>query len=161
MGPLAHLEAFLDRVPVCFLSLRPQGNQEIPAAGTKLIRALPVQARKRGEMNLFDLPKILPADELFEPLLPDRGVLIERIISTGQVTPEGDWYDQERDEWVVLLQGEAAISYEDGRVLELRPGDCVLIPAHERHRVERTSSDPPCIWLAVHGRLVGGTLPEC
>ena len=105
-------------------------------------------------MNLFELPQTLPGEELFEPLAPDHGVLIERIISTGQVTPKGAWYDQERDEWVALLQGEAAISYEDGRILELKAGDCVLIPAHEKHRVDRTSANPPCIWLAVHGRLV-------
>jgi len=104
-------------------------------------------------MNLFELPTPLPGKELFEPILPDRGVLIERIVSTGQATPEGQWYDQERDEWVVLLQGEATLSYEDGRTLHLKAGDHVLIPAHERHRVERTSDSPPCIWLAVHGSL--------
>lgn len=104
--------------------------------------------------NLFQLPKELPPDEVFEPLLAGREVLIERILSSGQSTPEGQWYDQEKDEWVALLQGEAAISYEDGRILELKAGDCVLIPAHEKHRVERTSSRPPCIWLAVHARLL-------
>lgn len=105
-------------------------------------------------MNLFDLPESPPDEELFEPLASGCGVLIERIVSTGQVTAEGEWYDQERDEWVALIQGEAAIAYEDGRVLELRAGDWVLIGAHERHRVERTSTEPPCIWLAVHGRLL-------
>jgi len=65
-------------------------------------------------MNLFDLPKIMPEEELFETLLPDRGVLIERIISTGQVSPPDFWYDQERDEWVVVLQGEAVLQWEMG-----------------------------------------------
>ena len=103
--------------------------------------------------NLYHLPDPLPDHELTEPLLPDRGVLIERIVSTGQTTPEGEWYDQERDEWVVLLQGEAVLSYSDGRRLRLRAGDHVLIPAHEKHRVEYTTCDPPAIWLAVHGPL--------
>jgi len=110
--------------------------------------------------NLFDLPQVLGAEEFFEPLLPDCGVLIERIISTGQATPEGEWYDQERDEWVALLQGEADLSYEDGRFLKLKAGDWVFIPAHEKHRVEKTSSDPPCIWLAVHGRLGRGLVAK-
>ena len=110
--------------------------------------------------NLFKLPDNLPDAEISEPLVSDqglvsdRGVLIERIISSGQVTPQGEWYDQDRDEWVVLLQGEAVLTYADGRTLALRPGDHVLIPARERHRVDRTSTDPPCIWLAVHGSLV-------
>ncbi len=104
--------------------------------------------------NLYTLPDPLPEAERFDPLIPDRGVLIERIASTGQTTPEGEWYDQDRDEWVILLQGEAVLAYADGRTLRLRPGDHVLIPAHEKHRVEKASADPPCIWLAVHGRLV-------
>lgn len=104
--------------------------------------------------NLFQLSVDLPDEELVEPLLEDRGVLIERIVSTGQVTPEGEWYDQDRDEWVALLQGEARLRYADGRVVQLRTGDHVLIPAHDRHRVDYTSTDPPCIWLAVHARLV-------
>lgn len=103
--------------------------------------------------NLFSLPTPLPNREIFEPLFPDTGTLVERIISTGQATPEGEWYDQDRDEWILLLQGEAVLAYEDGRTLRLRPGDHVLLPAHEKHRVERTSADPPCIWLAVHGKL--------
>ena len=107
--------------------------------------------------NLFSLPEPLPAEEVSEPLIPDQGLLIERIISTGQTTPEGEWYDQDRDEWVLLLQGAATLAYEDGRTLHLGPGDYILIPAHGRHRVEHTSQDPPCIWLAVHGKLLETT----
>ena len=103
--------------------------------------------------NLFELPDDLPNEEVVEPLLPDRGILIERIVSSGQTTPEGEWYDQDRDEWVVLLHGVARLTYADGRGLELKAGDHVLIPAHERHRVDATSRDPACIWLAVHGPL--------
>jgi len=104
-------------------------------------------------MNLLQLPTPLPGSELIEALIPDRGILIERIISSGQTTPPGAWYDQERDEWVVLLQGQARLAWENGSELALEAGDWVFSPAHERHRVEYTSVQPPCIWLAVHGRL--------
>ncbi len=112
--------------------------------------------------NLWQLPpevaSILAAkgelaEEYCEALFSSEGVLIERIISTGQASPEGFWYDQERDEWVVLLQGQARLAWSDGRTLEMRSGDWVFLPAHERHRVERTTKEPPCIWLAVHGQL--------
>ena len=77
-------------------------------------------------------------------------MLVERIVSAGQETPAGEWLEQDRDEWVVLLEGEVELVYEDGSRLRLGPGDHVLIPAGERHRVERTREHPPCIWLAVH-----------
>ena len=75
---------------------------------------------------------------------------LERIVSTGQSTPPGTWYDQPGDEWVALLAGRATLRFEDGGLVELAPGDWLLIPAHERHRVEATSAEPPCVWLAVH-----------
>ena len=104
-------------------------------------------------MNVFELPKCLPQEEVFEPLLTGQDILIERIISTGQASPPDFWYDQDKDEWVVLLQGQAKIGWEDGRSKELSAGESVFIPAHERHRVEWTSKEVPCIWLAVHGKL--------
>jgi cupin 2 domain-containing protein len=104
-------------------------------------------------VNLFKLPEPLRSGEVCEALIPDRGVLIERIVSIGQASPDGFWYDQERDEWVALLQGQAKLAWEDGKSLLMDPGDWIFIPAHERHRVEWTTANPPCIWLAVHGRL--------
>ena len=103
--------------------------------------------------NIFDLPSSLPNKELFEPLVSADNILIERIISTGQTTPPGEWYDQDKDEWVILLQGEATLAYADGSEIKLAPGDYLFIPAHQKHRVEYTSSEPPCIWLAVHGSM--------
>ena len=103
--------------------------------------------------NLYDLPHPLPPEELFSDLIPDAGVKVERIVSSGQSTPEGEWYDQDRDEWVALVQGEAVLQYANGSHLVLNAGDHVLIPAHTRHRVASTSAEPPCIWLAVHGML--------
>jgi cupin 2 domain-containing protein len=105
--------------------------------------------------NLFRLPGALPEEELVERIAGGADVLVERIVSTGQATAPGEWLEQERDEWVVLLEGEAGIGYEDGSQLRLRPGDYVLIPAGERHRVEWTRDDPPCIWLAVHAPGLG------
>lgn len=108
-------------------------------------------------MNLFTLTRGQIAascgeEELHETLLQDdkRGILIERIISSGQASPPGFWYDQQQDEWVVLLQGRAGLAWDDGRAITLQKGDWVFIPAHTRHRLEWTSREPPCIWLAVH-----------
>ncbi|VEP11315.1 Cupin domain-containing protein [Hyella patelloides LEGE 07179] len=100
--------------------------------------------------NIFSIPSSLPNRELWEALISTDNVLIERIVSTGQVTPLGEWYDQDRDEWVILLQGEASLVYGDGSQIQLTPGDYVLIPAHQKHRVEYTTFEPPCIWLAIH-----------
>jgi cupin 2 domain-containing protein len=77
-------------------------------------------------------------------------VRVERIVSSGQSTEADAWLVGARDEWVALLHGEAELRYEDGSRLLLGAGDHVLIPGGERHRVERTSIDPPAIWIAVH-----------
>ncbi|HSM82205.1 MAG TPA: cupin domain-containing protein [Nodosilinea sp.] len=100
--------------------------------------------------NLFQLPQPLPATETFTPLLETPHLRVERIVSSGQTTPPGQWYDQPQAEWVVLLTGSATLSYEDGTAMALGPGDYVLIPAHRRHRVDFTSGEPPCLWLAIH-----------
>ncbi|MGM0558639.1 MAG: cupin domain-containing protein [Myxococcota bacterium] len=104
--------------------------------------------------NLFTIPAERPQkDEFVDALAAGKGVHIERIVSHGHTTPPGEWYDQETDEWVVLLDGEATLEWKDGDMTELRKGDWLLIPAHRQHRVAATSDDPPCIWLAVHGDL--------
>ncbi|NLB53750.1 MAG: cupin domain-containing protein, partial [Syntrophomonadaceae bacterium] len=63
--------------------------------------------------------------------------------------PPGFWYEQEKDEWVLLLQGEAIISYRNNDKVLMKTGDYLLIPAKRAHRVDMTSIDPPCIWLAI------------
>lgn len=88
--------------------------------------------------------------EKFEQLLEGGGMRLERIVSTGQVTVPGQWYDQDTDEWVALLQGEAELTFPDGPPVRLVAGDHLFIPAHHRHRVTYTSSDPACVWLALH-----------
>lgn len=98
--------------------------------------------------NLFsDLPSNL-ADELVTTLLDADNVRIERIVSHDHSSPDGFWYDQDQHEWVVLLQGAARLKFED-QTFELKPGDCLTIPAHKKHRVEWTASDETTIWLAV------------
>lgn len=102
--------------------------------------------------NLFDnLPPAPQPEELFETLCARPGVRIERIVSTGQCSPPGFWYDQPGDEWVALLSGSATLRFEDEVVgRELRPGDCVFIAARRRHRVDHTDAATPSVWLAVH-----------
>ncbi|MDA8124330.1 MAG: cupin domain-containing protein [Deltaproteobacteria bacterium] len=109
--------------------------------------------------NLFsDIPEQL-TEEWFEPLVRERTVRIERIVSRGQSTATGFWYDQEDREWVLLLKGTATIRFADGRSINLRPGDYLLIPSHERHRVEKTDPTAETIWLAVHFSE-GSTVPR-
>lgn len=101
--------------------------------------------------------------EVFEDLLRGDGLRVERIVSTGQCTPPGQWYDQAWDEWVLLLAGGARLQLEgEAGPRELRPGDHLFLPAHRRHRVEWTDPERPTVWLAIHadsGRLapVGDT----
>lgn len=100
--------------------------------------------------NLFDhIPGQLPA-EMLETLVASSQVRIERIVSRGQCSPPGFWYDQEQHEWVVLLKGEAGLRIADAdEPLRLLPGDHLNIPAHVRHRVEWTSATEDTVWLAV------------
>ena len=100
--------------------------------------------------NLFaDIPSKLPK-ELVEVLAENNHVRIEQIISTGQASPDGFWYDQEQAEWVVVLKGEAKLLFEgDDEPVHLKMGDHINIPAHRKHRVEWTTPDEPTVWLAV------------
>jgi len=92
-------------------------------------------------------------DEQFETLIHSPAVKIERIISDGQATAAGEWYDQQWNEWVILLKGSAGIRFEDENdTITLNAGDYLFIKARRRHRVEWTSTEEKCIWLAVHFR---------
>lgn len=97
--------------------------------------------------NLFANRPFLTTGEDFAELARCRNVRIERIVSSP--TPDLGWYDQPQDEWVVLLEGQARLEVA-GEVIELGPGDHLLIPAHTPHRVLGTSEEPRCLWLAVH-----------
>jgi cupin 2 domain-containing protein len=101
--------------------------------------------------NLLQLPDADLSEEFFETLLQRDGLKVERIISTGQATPTGEWYDQSWDEWVLLLSGAALLQIEgESGPRRLEPGDAVMLPARCRHRVEWTDSDTPTVWLALH-----------
>jgi cupin 2 domain-containing protein len=101
--------------------------------------------------NLFADRPSEAAEEIVETLASGRGVRIERIVSTGQASPPGFWYDQPDDEWVVLLSGSAVLRFADAaEPRRMAPGDHLLIPARRRHRVEATDPDTPSVWLAVH-----------
>jgi cupin 2 domain-containing protein len=103
--------------------------------------------------NLFaGIPSALP-EELFQELLKTSHFRLERIISHGQASPPGFWYDEPTHEWVVLLSGRAALKFADRTDLEvLNPGDYLLIPAGCRHRVEWTDPEEKTVWLALHYR---------
>ena len=101
---------------------------------------------------LADLPGDRAA-EAFETLLQRPAVerlKLERIVSHGQVTPPGAWYDQDQDEWVLLLSGAARLVIEGQPEVALLPGDALLLPARCRHRVSWTDPDQATVWLALH-----------
>lgn len=101
--------------------------------------------------NLFEQLPAASAQEYFETLAGSNGTRIERIVSHGHCSPKDFWYDQEMNEWVILLKGCAALEFEgQGQLVELHPGDALDIPAHRRHRVAWTAATEPTVWLAVH-----------
>lgn len=111
------------------------GHESIPLTGGNL---------------LADLPANRTA-EIFEPILSRPGMRMERIISHGQATPPGEWYDQEGDEWVMVLSGSAGLLIEgETTVRTLKPGDYLMLPARCRHRVEWTGQNRDTVWLAIH-----------
>lgn len=101
--------------------------------------------------NLFTAVENPAAGEVLEQLLHGQECKLERIVSHGHATPEGHWYDQDTNEWVVLLAGAARLRFEDdNQQIELTPGDHVDIPAHSKHRVEWTDPIQVTVWLALH-----------
>ena len=101
--------------------------------------------------NLYTALTATTEGEAFETLFQCSGARVERIVSHRHASPPGFWYDQDGGEWVAVLQGEATLEFADGRLLDLRGGAWVSIPAHVRHRVRRTG--PETRWLAVHAGI--------
>lgn len=101
--------------------------------------------------NIFSaLPRSTGDQEQFSALLNRPGVRIERIVSTGQCSPPGFWYDQDEGEWVIVLQGEAHLLLAgEAEPRILRAGDYLDLPPHCRHRVAWTTAEAPTVWLAV------------
>jgi len=95
----------------------------------------------------------IPADfksELIETIIETKAVRIERIVSMGHSSPPGFWYDQDRNEFVILLKGSAGLMFEGSdRIMIMQTGEYINIPAHQRHRVEWTAPDKHTVWLAI------------
>lgn len=103
-------------------------------------------------MNPKNILDSLPTDltsEVFEDIVRSSQVRIERIVSKGHTSPESGWYDQDENEWVMVIEGRATLEFEDGSTCDLAAGDYVNIPAHVKHKVIWTDPDRPTVWLAV------------
>jgi cupin 2 domain-containing protein len=101
--------------------------------------------------NIFhDIPSVL-AEELFTTIHAAKKFHIERIVSQGQCSAQEFWYDQNENEWLIVLEGDASIQFEGNPdPVELIPGSYLNIPAHVKHRVARTSQTRHTVWLAIH-----------
>ncbi len=100
-----------------------------------------------------NLLKSIPKDiskELFETLVENKHIHIERIVSRGHTSPKKGWYNQEKNEWVLLLKGAARLEFEGGRVESMAPGDCLEILAGVKHRVVWTEPEQETVWVAIH-----------
>jgi len=96
--------------------------------------------------NIYDDPKPSEGEECRE-LYENRIVKVERIVSRSHSSPPDFWYDQDEDEWVMVLKGRAVLEFAEGAVV-LGEGDYLTIPKHLKHRVRETSEET--VWLAVH-----------
>jgi cupin 2 domain-containing protein len=106
---------------------------------------------KSGDL-LADLPARLDKEET-AVLAELPGARIERIVSTGQASPPGFWYDQDWTEWFVVLSGSAGVRIEgEEKPRILAPGGYLEVPPRVRHRVDWTDADEPTVWLAVHAK---------
>ena len=101
--------------------------------------------------NIYsNIPEDIP-NELFENIISNSSFKLERIISKGHATTKGHWYDQGKDEWVILLKGSAGIAMEgQPEIVVLKPGDYIHLPAHVKHRVEWTDPETETVWIALH-----------
>lgn len=102
-----------------------------------------------SESNLFaNIPQDLP-EELFKTIVQSDNIRIEKIVSDGHTSPQNFWYDQDQNEFVLLLQGSAIIEFENNESIELKVGDYQIISAHQKHRVSYTDKNKKTIWLAI------------
>ena len=98
--------------------------------------------------NIFEQIIVDKNEEKFFEILKNETIKVEKIVSNGQTSPENFWYEQEKSEFVLLLEGFAILEFEN-REVELKKGDCLNIEAYEKHRVKFTSLDEPTVWFAV------------
>lgn len=97
--------------------------------------------------NFFEIDTLGETEEAFMTFLETNNVKIERIVSRGQTSEKGFYYNQEEGEWIIVLEGEAELGYPDGSTTLLKKGDTLYLPPHKRHRVNKTTN--PTLWLAV------------
>ena len=98
--------------------------------------------------SIFEQIIVDKNEERFFEIFKNETIKIEKIVSNGQISPENFWYEQEKSEFVLLLEGFAILEFEN-RIVELKKGDCLNIEAYEKHRVKFTSLDEPTVWFAV------------
>lgn len=98
--------------------------------------------------NIFDEIPVDKSEERFFEIFKNETIKIEKIVSNGQKSPQNFWYEQEKNEFVLVLEGFAIVEFEDFEV-ELKKGDCLNIKAYQKHRVKFTSQTEPTIWFAV------------
>ena len=98
--------------------------------------------------NIFEQIIVDKNEERFFEIFKNETIKIEKIVSNGQISPEIFWYEQEKSEFILLLEGFAILEFEN-REVELKKGDCLNIEAFEKHRVKFTSLDEPTVWFAV------------
>jgi cupin 2 domain-containing protein len=128
-----------------FLEMVKVDGQELPR-----FQHLGSSSEQVGEniKNIYDgLPQHLPK-EVVQTLIRAADVRIERIVSHGHASPPDFWYDQPQHEWVIVLKGVSRLQFED-RIVEMKPGDFLNIPAFKKHRVDWTTPDEPTVWLGV------------
>ena len=98
--------------------------------------------------NIFSNVAEAVEEEQFTVLGKSPNCRIERIVSSGYSSPEGFWYDQEYDEFILLMQGEATLEFED-KQMDMKAGDYLIVPKNCKHRIAKSSLDPACVWLCV------------
>jgi len=106
-------------------------------------------------MRKENLLASLPADlsqEFFKEIINTDYIRIEQIVSNGHTSPKQGWYDQDENEWVVVIKGAGELTFESGEKVKLTPGDYINIEAHKKHRVTWTDPDEETVWLAVFYR---------
>ena len=96
--------------------------------------------------NIFDGITAVGEEEQFDLLMKGTHYRIDRIVSSGHSSPQGFWYDQEDDAWILLVPGKATLEGE-GKFIDMKAGDYMFLPKNCKHRIEKTSVEPICIWL--------------
>lgn len=109
------------------------------------------QCNSMQKGNIFsEIPTSIPK-EVFNSIIDKDGIKIERIISKGHTTEKDKWYNQEKNEWLIMLKGKAELLFKNNnQIIKMKKGDYLNISAHTEHRVTKTSKKEETIWLTIH-----------